>query len=312
MKLRITVDIFSGRPNPSWDLDDADQVAELLARFEATPAAFTEPGSVPSKLGLRAVRVERLSDRPADDAAQATGLPDLLIVAPGTRADTAAAARLAEDLVKTAPAGATAELPQQLSPELQDYIVGEIRQWPAAPGGGDQQRSSDSTPGPAPGPSRLGVIVCAFDTATWSPASWNDPTHILRNNCYNYASNIRSDTFAQPGRDHGYIIPATCTGPQVAGGALADGYRADGNCQPATATNRWVVAMVTGTFPDGTRDYHWYRRQTEGFWGHKPGETSAVNVDNSGHVITDPETCDRGSYTEWNGYYLSSNLVTIR
>jgi hypothetical protein len=313
MKLRITVDIFSGRPNPSWVLEDADQVAELLERFEAAPAAFTEPGSVPSKLGLRAVRVERLSDHP-DDAAQAPSLPDLLIVAPATRADTAAAAQLAEDLVKTAPAShplATADAPQQLTQELQDHIIGEIRRWPTAPGG-EQQRSSGSGPGPiAPGAGGLGDIVCPYDTAAFAPGDWNDPVHILRNNCYNYASNLRNDTFAQPGHAHGYTIPVTCTGPDVATGALRDGYRADGTCQPATATNRWVVAMVTGTFPDGTRDFHWYRRQTEGFWGHKPGESAAVNLDNSGRVITDPETCDRGFYTEWNGYYLSSNLVTI-
>jgi len=28
-------------------------------------------------------------------------------------------------------------------------------------------------------------------------------------------------------------------------------------------------------------------------------------------VINDPEHCDRGNYTEWGGYYLSSNAVEI-
>lgn len=311
MKLRITVDIFSGLPNPSWVLEDADQVAALLERFDATPVAFTEPGAVPVRLGLRAVHVERL-DTDAAAAARGPGLP-VLIVAPGAGADADAAARLAEDLVNTAPAGprTAAAATGRLSSELQDHIIDEIRQWRAAPGGG-QPRSSGSRPGPAaPGAVALGQIICPYDTVAFAPAFWNDPAHILRNNCYNYASNIRNDTFAQPGRAHGYTIPAACTGLQVATGALADGYRADGNCQPPTATNRWVVAMVTGTFPGGKRDFHWYRRQTEGFWGHKPGTSAAVNVDNSGHVINNPETCDRGVYTEWNGYYLSSNAVTI-
>jgi len=242
MKLRITIDIFSGLPNPSWVLGDAKQVADLLERLEASPSASTSPHEVPSKLGLRAVHVERLDDRPP---AAAQG-PGLWVVAPGTAADPAAAAQLAEDLVNTAPAGplATADTLLQLPPELQEYVIGEIRQWPTNPG--SDQRSSGSGPLIAPPAPELGQIICPYDTVTFAPASWNDRAHILLNNCYNYASNIRNDTFAQPGWKHGYRIPPACTLDQVAQGARADGYRADGNCQPPTATNRWLVALVAG------------------------------------------------------------------
>jgi hypothetical protein len=40
------------------------------------------------------------------------------------------------------------------------------------------------------------------------------------------------------------------------------------------------------------------------FWGHKPGSGIARNFDNSLQIIKDPETCDRGLYTEFYGYML--------
>ena len=49
-------------------------------------------------------------------------------------------------------------------------------------------------------------------------------------------------------------------------------------------------------------DFHWYRKNAEGFWSHKPGGTAVRNIDNSGVIIHDPETCDRGGYTEFCGY----------
>ncbi|MBV9102244.1 MAG: hypothetical protein JO060_01570 [Candidatus Eremiobacteraeota bacterium] len=50
-------------------------------------------------------------------------------------------------------------------------------------------------------------------------------------------------------------------------------------------------------------DFHWYRRDRDGTWSHKPGGTEARNVDNSGHIITDPRTADRGPYTQFCGCY---------
>ena len=62
----------------------------------------------------------------------------------------------------------------------------------------------------------------------------------------------------------------------------------------------WVVALVYAT--DGT-DYHWYRRNDDGTWSHKPGSTPVINWDASGNTITDPATCDRGIYDGFLGYY---------
>src|SRR5438132_8673076 len=43
------------------------------------------------------------------------------------------------------------------------------------------------------------------------------------NNCYNYACNIASNSFAQPGRAHGYAILPMPTGSEVRTGAERDG-----------------------------------------------------------------------------------------
>jgi len=48
---------------------------------------------------------------------------------------------------------------------------------------------------------------------------------------------------------------------------------------------RYLVALVVAPGP-GFRDFHWFRKQSGGFWGHKPCGTEARNVDNSGLLIT--------------------------
>lgn len=297
MKLRITIDIFSGRPNPQWTIDDRPVVERLVQQLAGNPdAVAASSDAVPPTLGLRALYVDVLSDNAPAHLAQR------FILAPGTH-DPAASAWLGEELLATAPRTST-----DLPPEFLDSVRDGIRQWPDAAGGGDRRLSGA---GPSGRKGAAPQLVCPFDTAPFNPAFWNAPEVQPYNNCYNYATNLATDTYAQPGRAHGYAIPPTCTCAEVAHGAELDGYRADGNCQPPTTTDRWLVALVTGTFPGGIRDYHWYRLQSEGFWGHKGGEGPATNLDNAGHIIYDPQTCDRGYYTNWCGYYLCSNLVVI-
>lgn len=53
-------------------------------------------------------------------------------------------------------------------------------------------------------------------------------------------------------------------------------------------------------------DYHWYRQDADGYWSHKPGTTPLTNLDNSGNLIIDPETADRGGYDLFLGFYAVS------
>ena len=60
--------------------------------------------------------------------------------------------------------------------------------------------------------------------APWyRPNPWNDPAHVRLNNCYNYASTIRNDTFAQPGNGGGQPFPWVFTAADVRRSAEADG-----------------------------------------------------------------------------------------
>jgi hypothetical protein len=81
-------------------------------------------------------------------------------------------------------------------------------------------------------------------------------------------------------------------------------YRFD--CFPDSEKPRYLVALVVAPGP-GFNDFHWFRKQSGGFWGHKPGGTAARNVDNSGVLITDPQTANRGPYTQFCGYFYGCN-----
>lgn len=133
----------------------------------------------------------------------------------------------------------------------------------------------------------------------YQPDFWNYYMEILRNNnCYNYSNNKRTDTFAQPGRAAGQKYTSlTCPAVEVA--AIADGIlKLEGdNC--LNGENK--IALVVA--PDF--DYHWYRMDSNGYWSHKPGGTSATNLDNSGNIITNPEIADRGNYTDFCGYFCT-------
>ena len=96
----------------------------------------------------------------------------------------------------------------------------------------------------------------------------------------------------------------TC--PEMTRASLCDGVHHRFDCFPDTERPRYLVALVVAPGP-GFRDFHWFRKQSGGFWGHKPGGTEARNVDNSGVLITNPETANRGPYTQFCGYFYTCN-----
>src|SRR5205085_1147788 len=105
--------------------------------------------------------------------------------------------------------------------------------------------------------------ACVIANTAYNPAFWNTPAVQPKNNCYNYAMNWKSDTFAQPGRISGHIWTAINCG-NVGTAANWDG------CKTTCSGSNKNVALVIAPGP-GFIDYHWYRRHSNGFWGHKPG-----------------------------------------
>jgi hypothetical protein len=277
MSLRITVDIFSGRPNPVITVEGR-QARDLLERVK--PGRRLRRGEMPApefRLGYRGLIIEqtRVVNR---------ALPKGFRVAAGAIYGPRLAHYIAdpdfEDFF-AGPKGLGARLraPRDFPGILREEIrmlkefhkVFSSRKiiWPLRP-----------------------LCRCA---PLYEPAWWNDGGQKQgNNNCYNYATNYRTDTFAQPGQASGAMYTMfTCASvrPAAIADALINSPRANNKCPK----EGHLVALVI--WPGV--DFHWYRKGRNGRWSHKPGSTPVTNLDNSTNPIPDPRTADRGGYTSF-------------
>jgi hypothetical protein len=145
----------------------------------------------------------------------------------------------------------------------------------------------------------------------YEPAVWNsNPTVQRWNNCYNYGCDKQTNTFAQPGFAHGIVLnwPADMACEPVTRGAIADGLtpvNCDEGCGCSECHHQVALVIAPGW------DYHWYRKDRDGRWSHKPGETPATNLDSANHLITDPRTADRGPYTVFCGCFCVNKSKVV-
>jgi len=287
MKIKVTIDIYSGRPNPVMVLEGrraADIIEKIRMRssFESnTDSTVPEPFN----LGYRGIIIDQLTGATSDMPATFRITPDRAYSADSSAAldDTDFEKILFENLDDFKGTGNKAKFRKLLENEIEIFR---------------RER---------PDIGRIGKIVfppinpchCAPDPdLDW----WNDEgQRQANNNCYNYSTNYRSDTFAQPGKAAGqqYTSLSGCT---VAAGqrSAKDGAIADCLIDMPDANNicppkGHLVALVI--WPGA--DFHWYRKGPDGKWTHKPGGTKARAVDNSGNPIDDPRTANRGSYTQF-------------
>ncbi len=153
------------------------------------------------------------------------------------------------------------------------------------------------------------VLQSAFALQVNVPAVdlkfWNDYLHVHRNNCYNYATNRITDSFAQPGEASGMSLWDLHCAP-VTKAASADLGLTETGFFPFTQKNdESLIAVVV--WPN--QDYHWYRRGDDGMWSHKMGSSPATTLDDLDKVISSPETAERGPYTEFCGYFKIKNYI---
>jgi len=304
--LRVTADIFSGRPNPTWIVTAQDAEDALLKSVTDSPTLFGAPGAGFDGLGFREVRVQRLDD----DLDRPTRVPDEFALATIAATDLPASGRLAQSLVQAMLTSADIRLPAHqetpLTPEIRDIVLEQLQRFLDKP-----PRSPKPPPAPRGNPLRTTVNdsrcqTCQYEVSQFNPGFWNRPAVQPHNNCYNYARNWRTDTFAQPGRAHGaQTFTMACANVTTA--ALADALHHRCDCLPQSEYPRRHMALVIAP----GIDYHWYREQRGGFWGHKPGHTPARNYDNSFNLVTNPETCDRGIYTNFCSYFYAGRSVVI-
>ena len=272
--MRVTLDVFSGRPNPTWQLNAA-RSAELYQRCRAMGSVAPRP--LPARLGFRGIVVHQWDPMLGCAPAQA------FQIAATTNAVT-------DDDVDTA-RWLLAASESAVDDDLADAVIGDIAMRAAAAPLGDGDGDIDADDGLA-----VAVGACPIRATPMSLAYWNNPSVQPFNNCYNYASNFVSGSLAQPGRRSGASYAGFTCG-QVLAAARRDGLRTD--CAP----NVGVVAL--GIWPG--YDFHWWRLHVDGEWAHKIGRWPAQNVDNSYRRLDNgltPATCDRGPYVEFCGYYF--------
>ncbi len=288
--LRITIDAFSGVPNPETFVSGQEET-ELLKEIARERKIVTTLDAGEQGLGFRGVIIEAMDD----DTVHRYGLPHAFRIASGASTNEKKAQELAERLIRSG--GKSSAHGFSLAAPLEQQLLGLLAEIPAHDHGSEQE----SVPAAA-----AAATACLYEVGAFNPSFWNGADYIRRNNCYNYASNKRTNTFAQPGRGSGHIYTSlTCA--SVSQAALSDRLHRRYDCLPDSEKPRWLVALVIAP----GYDYHWYRKQREGFWGHKPGGTAARNTDNNGVVITNPETCARGPYTQFCGYFYVPRSQTI-
>jgi len=276
--LRITIDIFSGRPNPVIDLTgrearDAMERLRPIRKLERGEAGLPPTGT----LGYRGMVIEQL-DTPANN------LPKQFRLANGDLFGARLAHRATDEAFEDFVCGSTGPIRRlDLGRNFPGLLQKEIDRY---------RRLRLKLPWPWP---RWPVKYSCDCAPLYEPAWWNDGgQRQSNNNCYNYATNYRSDTFAQPGQAAGAMYTAlTCASvkPAAVADALIDSPTANNRCPKAGH----LVALVI--WPGG--DFHWYRKGRNGYWTHKPGGTQATNLDNSGAAIPDPRNADRGPYTSF-------------
>lgn len=305
--LQITADVFSGRPNPTWTVTDEREARAILNELAQNPTLLTNTPPAEAGLGFRGVIVEPISDHLGEDY----GLASSLYVPLNAGGFGTKGAEIAERLINLIPQASpslqAAENAPALDEALQSFLTTQIlvSRGASVADGAAVAATAEATEAVAP------HVMCYYDTSPYNPGYWNnDATIRTRNNCYNYASNKRTDTFAQPGRGCGHMYTAiTCA--EVTRAALCDGLHRRYDCFPDSEYPRYLVALVIAPGP-GFVDFHWYRKMREGFWAHKPGSTAVRNVDNNNQVIMDPATCARGPYTQFCGYFYTCRSQKIK
>jgi hypothetical protein len=283
MAATVTLNIFSGRPNPRWILEDA-AVDELRERIFQKPelTASAPPGSV-TGLGYRGLEVR------FDDSAEPVHIHGGVV---GTLA-------ASPNLVDT-------------GREVERFILKTMPDFERAPGVGLDRKAAglvreriERNLAVRFDLSKLDLVfrVCPPNKGAcapkYEPAMWNFSPTQSNNNCYNYANDRVTNTFAQPGKYHNAMYTAlNCASVQPA--AEADGLTSSAGFTKSL-TDGYYVALVI--WPDV--DFHWYRQDKLGCWSHKPGGTAARNTDEAGKGITDPKSCDRGDYTVFCSYMIT-------
>lgn len=293
MPVKLILNIFSGRPNPEMVLDDksAKSLFDRLS-FGALRKQTDKTPPYPSVLGYRGLIIAQ------DTKRLSTVLPPVLHYAHDAvftdgkvaKADAGLESFLFENFKKLKGTDGLPDFRTTTQNLLQEYL--DKRKIFSENYFRNINEFTDDILMP-----RKPVCPCAppADLAAWN----TDYSVTGYNNCYNYGTNYRTDTYGQPGQAAGQKwndlsgcnVPAGNISAKM--GAVADGLIDKPNQDNKCISPGHLVALVN--YPN--HDYHWYRKGSNGKWSHKMASSPATILDNSGNTISDPRTADRGNYT---------------
>lgn len=292
MPFKLIVDVFSGRPNPEMELDSAT-ASKLLKRLSLESLRKADDKTTnpfPSVLGYRGLILEQTGRINKKQPMRIHYAHDTIYVGDkAAKAENGLESILFDNFRSLKGAKDIPDFRKDLERMMREYFdkrdlyIDNYRKW-------IPEILDDYIFTPRP------VCPCApvADLAAWN----TDPNITSNNNCYNYGTNYRSDTYGQPGQAAGQKwndlsacnVPANKISAKM--GAVADGLVDKPNQDNKCISPGHLVALVNKP----NADYHWYRKGSNGKWSHKMGGTPATILDNSGNPITDPRTADRGGY----------------
>ena len=271
MSITVTLLVFSGRPNPTWELTP-NQIGDLRERLKRlSKTTLAKPPGVLGKLGYSGFLI-RTNQEP--------GFPESIFIHSGI----VDLNRLTVNRFETSPSlehwlltTGGVLLPKTARTWVEEGIERALRE------------RSDF----------LDSIAAPLDVPVFDPHKWNDDPNICQNNnCYNYACDLITNTFAQPGRGSGTTFSLfVCV--DVGSSAQRDGLTSTSKPTSTPSQGQYVALVMADNV-----DFHWYRLDADATWSQKHGSSPAINVDESNNPISDPETCDRGPYTDFCGYFL--------
>ena len=140
-----------------------------------------------------------------------------------------------------------------------------------------------------------------YDPAGDCNGSFMSSKFQANNNCYNYACDVATNSFAQPGRKHGELLHGgQLSGERVSANAQKDGlieisrfpmtrFEMEAK-QSELPPGHFVSLLISDSQEDlgWPGDYHWVRCDQDGTWSQKDGTDQITNFDYAGHPITDP------------------------
>ena len=281
MRLKVVVDCYSGLPNPEFELDE-EEAGPLLARMRsASPMRAARALPSPYWLGYRGLEL-----RPVDPSPALRAVPPWRVYLGQVTGPDRVPRQLGSAFEESifAEGGPVAET----APDAQRMFVRATR----------EARAGDTGSPPVP---RSPAYVGFSDVGSppvFEPGWWNDGgVKQLFNNCYNYSTDYRTDTFAQPGRASGRAIRRLACA-DIKPLALLDGMEDAPLSNNVFPPSGHLVALVIAP----GFDFHWYRKGVGGLWSHKVGPGPATALDNAGQLIWDPRVAQRGPYSDFCGF----------